>query len=96
MTAQRDGRPFAALALIGVGVLIFLGQLTGFSVFHTAWPLLVAAPGLIFWYFAITGDRNVAGLAVPGTVITGTGLILFYQNLTGHWASRHDSETGHV
>jgi hypothetical protein len=88
MTAERDGRPVLALGLIGIGVLVLLGQLTGFGgMFHTLWPLLIAAPGFAFLYFAYTGDKKVAGLAVPGTVITGTGLILFYQNITGHWVS---------
>ena len=88
MTAERDGRPVLAVGLIGLGVLVFLGQLTGFGgMISTLWPLFVAVPGLAFLYFAYTGDKKVAGLAVPGTVITGTGLILFYQNLTGHWES---------
>ncbi|MBA3874641.1 MAG: hypothetical protein H0X30_36390 [Anaerolineae bacterium] len=89
MTAERrEGRPVLALGLIGIGVLVFLGQLTGFGgMFSTFWPLFVAVPGLVFLYFAYTGDRKISGLAVPGTVITGTGLILFYQNITGHWES---------
>ena len=89
MTAERrDGRPVLALGLIAVGVLIFFGQLTGFGgMIGTFWPLFVMIPGFAFLYFAYTGDKHVAGLAVPGTVITGTGLILFYQNITGHWSS---------
>ncbi len=88
MAKQHDGRPVLALGLIAVGVLVFFGQLTGFGgMIGTLWPLFVVVPGLAFLYFAYTGDKNVAGLAVPGTVITGTGLILFYQNITGHWAS---------
>ena len=88
MTAERDGRPVLAVGLIGLGVLVFFGQLTGFGgMLSTLWPLFVTLPGLAFLYFAYTGDKNVAGLAVPGTVITGTGLILFYQNVTGHWES---------
>lgn len=88
MVREHDGRPVLAMGLIGLGVLVFLGQLTGFGgMFHTFWPLFVAVPGMVFLYFAYTGDKKVAGLAVPGTVITGTGLILFYQNITNHWAS---------
>jgi len=88
MAREHDGRPVLAMGLIGLGVLVFLGQLTGFGgMFHTFWPLFVAVPGLVFLYFAYSGDKNVAGLAVPGTVITGTGLILFYQNITNNWAS---------
>jgi len=88
MTAERESRPVLAMGLIGLGVLVFIGQLTGFGgMIGSLWPLFVMVPGLIFLYFAYTGDKKTAGLAVPGTVITGTGLILFYQNLTGHWES---------
>ena len=31
--------------------------------------------------------RSVSGLAIPGTIITTIGLMLFYQNLTNHWES---------
>ncbi len=88
MVREHDGRPVLAVGLIALGVLVFFGQLTGFGgMIGTFWPLFVVVPGLAFLYFAYTGDKNVAGLAVPGTVIMGTGLILFYQNITGHWES---------
>ena len=87
MTREHDGRPIAAFGLIALGVLVLVGQLSGFSLFSTLWPLFVAAPGLVFLYLAYTGGKKEAGFAVPGTVVTGTGLILFYQNITGHWVS---------
>lgn len=87
MTREHEGRPIAAFGLIAVGVLVLVGQLSGFSLFGTLWPLFVAAPGLVFLYLAYKGGKKEAGFAVPGTVVTGTGLILFYQNLTGNWAS---------
>lgn len=88
MVREHDGRPVLATGLIALGVLVLIGQLTGFGgMFSTLWPLFVVVPGLAFLYFAYTGSKNTAGLAVPGTVITGTGLILFYQNITGHWES---------
>lgn len=88
MVKEHDGRPVLAVGLIALGVLVFFGQLTGFGgMFSSLWPLFVVIPGLAFLYFAYTGNKNSAGLAVPGTVITGTGLILFYQNITGHWES---------
>lgn len=88
MVKEHDGRPVMAIGLIALGVLVLFGQLTGFGgMLATLWPMFIVIPGLAFLYFAYTGDKNVAGLAVPGTVITGTGLILFYQNITGHWES---------
>ena len=88
MTQSQDiGRRIGALVLIGLGVLFLLGQTLRFDIFSFGWPLLVLLPGLAFLYFAFTGDKKTAGLAVPGAIITGTGAILFYQNATDHWES---------
>ena len=81
------GRNMAAWGLIGIGILFLLAQTFSFSLMGTLWPLLVIVPGAVFLYAAYTGDRGKSGLAVPGAMITGTGLILFYQNLTNHWES---------
>jgi hypothetical protein len=80
-------RNATAIGLIAIGVLFLIAQFTGFSFMGLLWPLFIVAFGAIFLYFAYTGDKNTAGLAVPGAVITGTGAILFYQNMTGHWSS---------
>ncbi len=87
MKMESTGRSAAAIGLIGLGVLFLLAQYIGFSFLGTLWPLFVMLPGLAFLYFAYTGDQRHAGLAIPGAMITGTGAILFYQNLTGHWTS---------
>lgn len=84
---QDAGRTITAVTLIGVGVLFLLGQTLNFSLFGALWPLFVLIPGGAFLYFALTGGKDKAGLAVPGAIIGGTGAILMYQNLTGHWES---------
>ena len=82
------GRPIAAVVLIGLGVLFLAGQLFDIGgILGWLWPFFVILPGMAFLYFAYTGGKNQSGLAVPGAVITGTGLILFYQNMTNHWES---------
>ena len=35
----------------------------------------------------VLGGKGGGPLAVPGSIVTTVGLILLYQNLTGHWAS---------
>ncbi len=86
--STRDpGRTLPAVILIGVGVLFLLGQIFSFSFLGAFWPFMVIIPGLAFLYFAVTGRRETAGLAIPGAIITGTGAILLYQNFTGHWES---------
>ncbi len=86
MTAQ-SGRSGTGLLLIGIGGLFLLSQIFGFSPFGMIWPFFIILPGAIFLYAAYTGDKKKAGFAVPGAIITGTGAILLYQNITDHWAS---------
>ncbi len=33
------------------------------------------------------GGKQVSGLAIPGSIITGIGLLLLFQNLTSYWES---------
>jgi hypothetical protein len=51
------------------------------------WPFFIVIPGLAFLYPALQGGKDSAPLAIPGAIIAGTGAILFYQNVTGHWES---------
>lgn len=86
--SNRDaGRTLPAVILISLGVLFLLGQIFSFSFLGAFWPFMVIIPGLAFLYFAVTGRRETAGLAIPGAIITGTGAILLYQNITNHWES---------
>jgi len=51
------------------------------------WPLFVMIPGLVFLGAAAKGGRSTAAFAIPGMLISGTGLLLLVQNLTGYWSS---------
>lgn len=46
------------------------------------WPLIIAAIGALFLLAALLGTPR---LAVPGSVITGIGLLMYYQNLNDAW-----------
>lgn len=86
--SQRNG--WGAFILIGLGVLFLAGQLFNFNVWDIigfSWPVFVMIPGVVFLALAVTGDRKMAGFAVPGMVITGTGAILWFQNYTNYWES---------
>jgi len=71
------GLAFLAVQVIpGLAEVIRIGQL---------WPLIIVGAGLVFFSVAIfTKDYEAA---IPGSIITGVGALLFYQNLTGDWAS---------
>jgi len=75
------------LALIGLGVFFLLGQAFHLDVWSFLWPFFIIVPGLFFFAGMFVMGKNGAALAVPGSIITMVGLILFYQNVTGHWAS---------
>lgn len=49
------------------------------------WPFWIIGPGLLFLVAAIVS--GVSGLAVPGSIITGIGCIMYYQNFTNDWES---------
>ena len=78
------------LLAIGVGALALrqLGVDLGGWVGTGAWPLLVIVPGLILIVAAIAPTPpNGAGLAIGGSIVTTVGLLLLYQQSSGHWES---------
>jgi hypothetical protein len=52
-----------------------------------SWPLWILVPGALLLVIALVGGRAAAGLAIPGSILTTIGLILFYQDATQHWES---------
>jgi hypothetical protein len=85
---NRRSQTVPALVLIGLGIFFLLAQIINLGgILALGWPLLVLLPGAAFLYAAFNGGKNAAGLAVPGSIVTGTGLLLLFQNLTGHWES---------
>ncbi|OGO04389.1 MAG: hypothetical protein A2Y73_04215 [Chloroflexi bacterium RBG_13_56_8] len=74
--------------LIAVGVLWLLAQLVGIRVGSYLWPLFIIVPGVVLFVLAMTMEgRAGEGLAITGGIVTMVGLLLFYQNATGHWQS---------
>jgi hypothetical protein len=89
MSSQRNaGSLVGGSLLIIFGALALLGKLfQNFNFWNTFWPLFIIGFGLLFFVGMFAGGRSVSGLAIPGSIITTIGLILFYQNLTNHWES---------
>ena len=75
--------------LVALGLLFLVQQAFGIDVGHYGWPLFVIVPGLAFLAAFALAPRSAAGLAIPGCVISTTGLILAVQstfNLYETWA----------
>ncbi len=49
------------------------------------WPNFILIPGVVMLGIGLRGPKHVAGMAVPGALITMIGILLFYQNLFDHW-----------
>lgn len=85
-TYDRE-RYIGAMVLIGLGVIFLVAQLTGWNIIGRFWPFFIIVPGLAFLTGALGDNDDMVGMIFPGTIITATGTILLYQNLTGHWES---------
>lgn len=69
--------------VVGLLLLFVLIRLMG-----SMWTMFIIVPGGALIYAAATStDKNKMKLIYPGAIITGTGVILLYQSMTGHWAS---------
>jgi hypothetical protein len=74
--------------LVLVGAVLLVGQLVRIDIGHYGWPLFLIAPGLAILYVALMARGALGeGLAILGSIITVTGLILLYQNATDHFES---------
>lgn len=81
----RPGQSVFAYGLIGLG-LLFLGSMVFGYGMGDLWPFFIIVPGVVL-FMSAQRHNDAAGLAVPGAIVTGTGMILLYQNMTGHWES---------
>src|SRR6187402_1322145 len=81
-----SGTALLGILLITVGVFFFIGQWLNIDWGAATWPFYVIAPGLAMMAFGLT-QRDGSGLTVAGSIVTMVGLVLLYQNATGHWES---------
>jgi hypothetical protein len=88
--APRQRRPSMVLGglLVLIGAILLVGQLVRIDVGHYGWPFFVIAPGVVILFVALMARGALGeGLAILGSIITVTGLILVYQNATDHFES---------
>ncbi len=85
---EKRGSIVGGVILICLGVFFLLLQffpgLAEIVNLSQQWPLIILFAGVLFLLTALFGNPP---LAIPGMVIGGTGLILYYQTATGNWAS---------
>ncbi|MHB1134182.1 MAG: hypothetical protein ACYC4L_17580 [Chloroflexota bacterium] len=88
---RKDPRGLVTFAVglitILLGLLFLVQQTLELRLWDISWPLIVVVPGLLLFVAMALGGTRAAPLAVPAAVVTVTGLVLLYQNLSGHWGS---------
>lgn len=79
--------PAVGVGLILLGLLILLGTVFQINIWGALWPFFIIVPGLLFFVAMVSIGKPGAPLAVPGSIVTTVGLLLFVQNLTGLWST---------
>jgi hypothetical protein len=73
--------------LIGFGLLSLVSRVfTGFD-WGLIWPFFIIGFGALFFVAMLATGKSAAALAIPGSIISGIGLVLLFQNITQHWES---------
>lgn len=85
---ERRSYLAAGVVLVLLGLLLLVVQMVpGLEVFNVdySWPLIVVGVGVALLILGLV--LGIPSLAIPAAIVGGIGGILFWQNLTGHWAS---------
>ena len=73
--------------MIAFGLLALAGQVFRGVDWGFLWPFIIIAIGAVFFVAMFAGGKQTAGLAIPGSIVGGIGLVLLFQNITRHWES---------
>lgn len=84
---SNAGTLIAGTILILFGLMALTGQVFQFINWGAVWPFIVIGFGALFFVAMAAGGRQAAPFAIPGSIISGVGLVLLIQNITGHWES---------
>ena len=71
--------------LVAIGAHLLLREILNIDLGQYGWPFFIIGPGLLLLAGMVIGGRGSGGLAVPGSIVTTIGLMLFVQNLTGRF-----------
>lgn len=95
-TAKAARRPDDASLVIGavliaIGALLLAGRVFDIHILnflrHLFWPFYIIVPGVVLFAISLVVRNDGEGLAIFASIATMVGLLLFYQNFTGHWES---------
>jgi len=78
---------FLGFVLIVTGGLFLADQILDLNLMRFFWPLLVVLFGITFFIGMVLAGKRGSGLAIPGSIITVSGLLLFIQNTFDLWVT---------
>jgi hypothetical protein len=81
------GTLIAGAILIGFGLLALARNFLPSFDWGALWPVAIIGFGALFFVAMVAGGKQAAAFAIPGSIVSGIGLILLFQNITGHWES---------
>ena len=83
---SNAGTLIAGTILIIFGLLSLVPRLFDID-WGFLWPVIIIAFGALFFIAMIASGKQAAAFAIPASIISGIGLILLFQNITGRWES---------
>lgn len=83
--ASGKGTLIIGVLLVALGIVFLLASLLGNNVVGTWWPLFIIVVGLLFFVPLFLREASWGAFAIPGSVLTMTGLVLLFQNLFDAW-----------
>ena len=85
---RNAGSLIGGILLIVFGILALLSQVfRGFNFWGTFWPFIIIGVGAMFFVGMVAGGKSTAPLAIPGSIVSVIGLMMFLQNISNHWES---------
>jgi hypothetical protein len=89
MQANRSnaGALIAGTLLIIFGLMALAGQFFHMVDWGFLWPFAILGVGALFFVAMFAGGKGTAAFAIPGSIISGIGLVMLFQNITQHWES---------
>lgn len=84
---SNTGGLVAGSLLILFGLLALATQLFDGIDWGTLWPFVVIGAGGLFFAAMVAGGKQSAAFAIPGSIVSGIGLVLLFQTITGRWES---------
>ena len=84
---SNPGGLIAGTLLIVFGLMALAGQFFRAVDWGFLWPFAIIGFGALFFVAMFAGGKGAAAFAIPGSIVSGIGLVLLFQNITQHWES---------